>query len=56
MSKLKLAEFDQKFDHIKLSPNAASQITKLHIQTGFSDKIVKKYEDLIFKQETDNEF
>ena len=39
MSKLKSTEFDQQFDHIKLSPNGAAQITKLHEQTGFSDKI-----------------
>ena len=61
MGKFKLTEFDQQFDHIKISPNSETQITRLHEQTGFSDKIVKKncinvkYEDLIFKQEIDNE-
>ena len=42
MSKLKSTEFDQQFDHNKSSPNAATQITRLHEQTGFSDKIVHK--------------
>ena len=42
MSKLKSTEFDQQFDHINLSSNAATQITRLHEQTGFSDKIVNK--------------
>ena len=44
MGKLKLTEFDQQFDHIKLSPNAATQITRLHEQTGFSEKNCKQIE------------
>ena len=44
MGKLNLTEFDQQFDHIKKSPNAATQITRLHEQTGFLDKNCKESE------------
>ena len=44
MGKLKLTGFDQQFDHIKISPNAATQITRLHEQTWFSDKTCKQFE------------
>ena len=42
MRKLKLTKFDQQFDHIKISPNAATQITRLHEPTGFSDRNCKQ--------------
>ena len=45
MRKLKLPESEQQFDHNKISLNAATQITRLHEQTGFSDTGCKQIKE-----------